>query len=156
MSHKQWHSCALVKTILHIANDAESRDEQCLSTFPDPVLMMMSLNIADGAVFWCLYQECSWLHTSDLRVVMTSEDQTPIGRWWFCSECKIWDRQLADRQTDRPRDVIYCFIFMFYHLFNWRYEGQRSPSRMFVDDRNLLLRKSLPRRIQAVNRDDLS
>jgi hypothetical protein len=51
MSHKQWHSCALVKTILHIAKDAECRDEQCLSTFPDPVLMMMSLNIADGAVF---------------------------------------------------------------------------------------------------------
>lgn len=120
MSHKQWHSCALVKTILHIANDAEFCDEQCLSTFPDPVLMMMSLNIADGAVFWCLYQECSWLHTSDLRVVMTSEDQTPIGRWWFCSECKIWDRQMADRQTEGCNLLLYFHVLSFIQLALWR------------------------------------
>lgn len=38
-------------------------DDQCLSILSDPVLIMMTLNIAD-AVTWCLYQERSLLLSS--------------------------------------------------------------------------------------------
>ena len=63
---------------------------------------------------------------------------------WVCSWCEI-----SGRQTDRRISSI------LYHSLNWPYQEQRSPSRMFVEDRNLLPGKILSRRIQAVNRGDL-
>lgn len=97
---------------------------------------------------WCLFRECSWLLSSNLRVMMSSEDQT------------IHEEMMSlfinvKFGADRARDMNYYFKFMFYNSFNWTYQGQRSPSRILVEDRNLLPRKSLPRRIQAVNRGDL-
>lgn len=116
---------------------------------------------------------CWWRCLSTLQMVLCFDVSTKYahdcsaqisGLWWYPKSNHPWGddesvhdvKSETDRwQTDRPRYIIYRCNFMFYHSFNWPYEGQRSPSRMFVEDRNLLPRKSLPRRIQAVNRGDL-
>ena len=120
MSHDQWHSCAPVKTILHIADDAEFCDDQCLSTLRI-LCWWWCLSTLQMVLCWCLFRECSWLLSSNLRVMMSSEDQT------------IHEEMMSlfinvKFGADRARDMNYYFKFMFYNSFNWTYQGQRSPS----------------------------